>query len=270
MVGKRIAFPIKTKEQGQRTYQSGLKHRVLTAPSTPGVGIGEQVEVELQLQYADRVFILPGQVMHTGEVATIVQLDTLPAEALEVLGQRAQATPRPDGIERTEDSPDTTRSQPVTPSSELEETLCSVPADPYGGQPVPSAPVAPSPEPASAPTAPPVEVEAATEPAPEAPVAPAEPAPAAAPRKPRSQPMSARPASAAPAGSPPPSRQAAQPATPSGGMASDQAPAAPTSSAGARAIPLPGRAVQTVPGAALMEGSLGERSMREIFMDLLR
>jgi hypothetical protein len=271
VAGKRIAFPIKTKEQGQRTYQSGLKHRVLTAPATPNAGIGEQVEVELQLQYADRSFILLGQVMHTGDVATIVQLDTLPAELLEVLGQRAPAVARPDEIEQTDVSPDTTHSRPITPPAELEETLRSPPADPYGGRPAPAEPEpaelapAPTPEPAPAPEPEPEPVAAPAAPA------PAAPAPAAPPSRPRSQPMSPRPAAAAPTASPPPSRQAAaQTATPSGGMPAYQAPATPAAGGGARGIPLPGRAIQTVPGAPLMEGSLGERSMREIFMDLLR
>jgi len=267
VAGKRIPFPIKTKEQGQRTYQSGLKHRVLTAPSTPGVGIGEQVEIELQLQYANRSFSVLGQVMHTGDVATIVQLDALPAELLEALGQRPSPAVRADEIEHTEDSPDTTLSPSVTPSTELEETLRSPPADPYGGRPPGATAESDEPAAAPAPAAPPVEPApepAAPDPAPPAPAAPARP-------RPQARPMATQPATAAPAAAAAPSRSApAQTPTPSGGMPAYQAPTTPAPAAGGRGIPLPGRTIQTVPGAAKIEGSLGERSMREIFMDLLR
>ena len=283
MAGKTIPFRIKSEKHGKQVYQSGLKHRVLTAPSTSDVSIGAPVEIALELAYADRSFRLLGQVMHTGEVATIVQLDTLPAELYEVLGQRPPAGLISEELERTDESSSPTmESEPIQPSNALEETLRSPPRDPYAGaasspvadEPAPAA-AEPEPTPFATPTAPPVPepTMAAAEPlAP--PVEPATEAPAAAPRpRPQSRPMAAPTTGGAAAQ--PPSRQAAQPASPSsGGMAAHGTPATPaatpTASAGGRGIPLPGRAITSVPGASLIEGSLGERSMREVFMDLLR
>jgi len=317
VAGKTIPFRIKNEKHGQQVYQSGLKHRVLTAPSTPDVSIGAPVEIELDLVYADRTFRLLGQVMHTGDVATIVQLDTLPAELYTALGQRPPPGARTDELEQTEESsPATVESSPIQPSSELEETLRSPPRDPYAGgaqaatepeptpEPPPAAPQPAAPQPAAPqpaapqpatpqpaapqpatpqpaaqeperePLAPPVDVA----PTPSADVsapqssfdepAPAPAAPASARPRPQSRPMAAPTTSGA--ATPPPSRQAAQPSTPSSGMPAYQAPATPTPAAGGRGIPLPGRSIQSVPGTSLLEGSLGERSMREIFMDLLR
>ena len=191
MAGKTIPFRIKSEKHGKQVYQSGLKHRVLTAPSTSDVSIGAPVEIALELAYADRSFRLLGQVMHTGEVATIVQLDTLPAELYEVLGQRPPAGLISEELERTDESSSPTmESEPIQPSNALEETLRSPPRDPYAGaasspvadEPAPAA-AEPEPTPFATPTAPPVPepTMAAAEPlAP--PVEPATEAPAAAPR----------------------------------------------------------------------------------------
>ncbi len=224
-----IAFTIGTLDKAQRLYRTGLKHRILPLPAEPGVGTGDVVEVDLLLKFTGDRLRLTARVMHCSPSSTMVQLDTLPAELLEALGEAT----------------------------------------------APEAPAAPSAPPPTPPTPPPAPA-AASPPAPEPPPVPgpppaAEPPPAPSPTPPEPK--------AGPGGRPgrgfklsgPRKKGAARPKRPMPGMTTTQRVTIGGSHDPAdEGIPVPGKADRVLRADAAVKGTLDDRAMREVFMELLR
>jgi len=126
VAGKTIAFTVRTAQQAKQLYGSGLKHKILTLPEEPGVAEGDPVEVALVLAFSGEGFHLMGRVVHSGAMATVVQLDNVPAGIYEALGVDTH------GItgETTPALDNTMESAPISP--EPRETVESAPReDPF-------------------------------------------------------------------------------------------------------------------------------------------
>ena len=126
MAGKTIAFTVRTAQQAKQLYGSGLKHKILTLPEEPGVAEGDPVEVALVLAFSGEGFHLMGRVVHSGAMATVVQLDDVPAGIYAALGVETGAASG--GISQALDQ--TIESAPVEPAPR--ETVESAPpGDPF-------------------------------------------------------------------------------------------------------------------------------------------
>ncbi len=122
-MARKIVFTVKSAEQGKQLYGQGLKHKILTLPEQPGVTTGDAVEVALSLAFCEKLFTISGSIAHSGAMATIVQLDAIPAEVFEALGV---AGPTPAGgassdIERTQEVRHTVVSEPPPPAPAVED-----------------------------------------------------------------------------------------------------------------------------------------------------
>ncbi len=92
-------------------YRAGLKHGLLTAPLDRERGIGDQVDVLLELPFADMAVRTKGWVVHTSQVATVVRLEKVPPDLHRVVAEGAGSDRLPgwstaDPYPVTSDGPD--------------------------------------------------------------------------------------------------------------------------------------------------------------------
>ncbi len=112
-----IAFTVRTAQQAKQLYGSGLKHKILTLPEEPGASEGDEVEVALVLAFTGEGFHLRGRVVHSGAMATVVQVDEVPADLYTALGVDVGGGGITPALEQTMETP------PVTAPYGARETV---------------------------------------------------------------------------------------------------------------------------------------------------
>ena len=266
MTGKTLTFTLRSPDQAKQAYNSGLRHKILTLPEEPGVTEGDRVEVVVKLTFSGVEFPLPGQVAHSGAMATIVQLDFIPAELYEAVGVEVPMHAMEQTLEETLDAE---RMEQEWPS---EETSVPEVAPPDVGETVRSA------EPATG--APPSatsgavftastlgEVSAGSTSLDDSSGTFLDDAPPPPPVAPKPKPAPAAFARPTPAKQPPPAADKPK----SGGYVSARAantPAQPPPPG--EGVPVPGTPNQVFAGKPSRAGSLARVSMREVFMEILK
>ena len=260
MPKNKLVFTLRSAEQAQKVHKSGLQHKILTLPEVPGVADGDLVVVALELPFVDQTFDLPGRVMHSGSMATVVQLDSIPAGVYEAMGIATPADAGKDSLEyeKTLDEASMDVASDGGGAGDADSwdaAIVEADSRPGGTPSADEPPVAPGedtflgePPPAD----PALEttgefVRVSGGPSPTTPIA-TQPAVSSAPRPNREQPkrssqsggyVSAR------------ARKPSQPAPPEDG------------------IPVPGGSTQVFAGKPNEAGSLANKSMREVYMELL-
>lgn len=68
-------------------YRAGLKHGLLNTPLDRDRGIGDPVEVVLEMPFADMAARVPGRIVHTTRVATVVRLERVPPEVHRIVAE---------------------------------------------------------------------------------------------------------------------------------------------------------------------------------------
>jgi hypothetical protein len=68
-------------------YRTGLKHGLLTTPLDQERGIGDPVDVLLELPFADMAVRVKGWVVHTSQVATVVRLEKVPPDIHQIVAE---------------------------------------------------------------------------------------------------------------------------------------------------------------------------------------
>ena len=96
-----LSCTVSTRAEGQQLYRQGIKHNLISIPAGSGHAQGDRVKITLIVNYAATAFDLPGVVVHSGSVATVVQLDPVPEAVLEALGVTEPAPKVMDLAEQT-------------------------------------------------------------------------------------------------------------------------------------------------------------------------
>ena len=126
MAVKTIAFTVRTAQHAKQLYGSGLKHKILTLPEEPGASEGDEVEVALVLAYSGEGFHLVGRIVHSGAMATVVQVAEVPAALYAALGVGGGGGGSFSALEQTSES------EPVRgPSAPRETVETRAAADPF-------------------------------------------------------------------------------------------------------------------------------------------
>ncbi len=260
MSKKTVEFVIASVKQGRRLYGAGLKHRMLTLPVDADLTQGDRITVSLSLALTRDTFDLPARVVHCGDSATIVQMDSVPTKVYAVIGEMPPAAAKSKAVEQTIET--------VAP-----------PESGTGSAAAPASPPAPS-APGSAPVSPTEQVQAATASAP----------PSAPPSAPAAASVPPGPTPPVPAGEPArgagrtttsfklrrpgaPEAPSQRPTGDTAAPAGAPAPAPATSAAPVdpdKALPVPGKPGVVVAAVPDREGELGDVGMSDVFMELLR
>jgi len=85
-----ITLVFEREEEALEAYTSGMRHGLVTVQVRPPPPQGRSVPVIIELAYRRKRFEVRGTVAHSGDVATVIQVDSLPPELLTLLG----GTPR--------------------------------------------------------------------------------------------------------------------------------------------------------------------------------
>ena len=81
-----ITITFEREEDALKAYASGLRHGLVTVQVRPPPPQGRAVTVILELTYRRKQFKIRGTVAHSGDVATVIQVDALPPKLLTLLG----------------------------------------------------------------------------------------------------------------------------------------------------------------------------------------
>jgi len=116
----KLVFTLRSAEQARKVHKSGLQHKILTMPEVADVSDGDSVVVALEMPFADETFDLPGRVMHSGSMATVVQLDFIPSAVYEAMGLTVpeDAGQRFEAFEETLDAPSATEASEAVGTEE--------------------------------------------------------------------------------------------------------------------------------------------------------
>ncbi len=81
-----LSYTVSTLAEGQQLYRQGIKHNLISVPASTDRLLGERVTIHLILEYNGESFDLQGGVVHSGTVATVIQLDPVSQEVVDALG----------------------------------------------------------------------------------------------------------------------------------------------------------------------------------------
>ena len=272
---KTLEFSIRSVKQGRRLYGAGLKHRMLTLPVDPELAHGDAVTIRLHLAITRDTFELPAKVVHCGGSATIVQVDSVPAKIYAVIGELPPTEPPGAALAETVESVPVAigTTEATRPASSVEDDRRGATTTPGSASAATPAPAATAPSsPSATRPAPPGETSAPGG-TPPARVATARSAGPATPESPPGDP--ARSSSSfrlrgPRKGSPPSAGRPPASASPGPAAVSPPPAGAPRAPDPETALPIPGKPGQLLPATPTVVGSLEDRGMADVFMDLLK